>query len=101
MVMVESPYGKIQAIVYVFPAIRPDTVAIPLGEGHTDYGQFAQQRGSNVIQLVGAQTDQNSGSLLWASVRVKLTPTGENVALARLENKEGAFDGFINADPPV
>jgi anaerobic selenocysteine-containing dehydrogenase len=101
VVTVESPFGKVEAITYTYLAIRPDTVAIPLGEGHTNFGQFARLRGANAIQLVGAQTDAASGSLLWASVRVKITPTGQNIALARLENKDGPIDGFINADPPV
>jgi anaerobic selenocysteine-containing dehydrogenase len=87
IVRVESLYGEIEAPVYVFPAIRPDTVAIPLGQGHSDYGRYARQRGSNPMALVGATTDEKSSTVLtWANLRVKLTKTGEDKALAVLES---------------
>jgi anaerobic selenocysteine-containing dehydrogenase len=92
MVRVTSPAGEIEAPVYVYPAIRPDTVAVPVGQGHTDYGRFARKRGSNPMDLVGAAGE----SLAWAAMRVKITPTGKRVAQAAFENKLGVTKGFIN-----
>lgn len=89
VVNVTSPNGEIQALVYTFPAIRPDTIAIPLGQGHTDLGRFAMNRGANPMQLVGAMDR-------WATVRVKITPTGRKGALANFESKVGVTNGFIN-----
>lgn len=85
-VKVISPYDEIEAPVYLFPALRPDTISIPLGQGHSDYGRYARKRGSNPIQLVGTQTDDTGSSLAWANVRVKITKTGDKKALARLES---------------
>jgi anaerobic selenocysteine-containing dehydrogenase len=85
-VRITSPYGEIEAPVYVFPAIRPDTVAIPLGQGHSDYGRYARERGSNALALVGAQTGGTDNNLLWSNVRVKIEKTGSKRALARLES---------------
>jgi anaerobic selenocysteine-containing dehydrogenase len=89
VVTLASPYGQIEAAVYTFPAIRPDTISIPLGQGHTDLGRFAQNRGANPLQLVGALDN-------WATVRVKITPTGRQIALANFESKVGVTQGFIN-----
>jgi anaerobic selenocysteine-containing dehydrogenase len=86
IVKVISPYDEIEAPVYVFPALRPDTISIPLGQGHSDYGRYARKRGSNPIQLVGTQTDDTGSGLAWANVRVKITKTGDKKALARLES---------------
>jgi anaerobic selenocysteine-containing dehydrogenase len=86
IVKVISPYDEIEAPVYIFPALRPDTISIPLGQGHSDYGRYARKRGSNPIQLVGTQTDDTGSSLAWANVRVKITKTGDKKALARLES---------------
>jgi anaerobic selenocysteine-containing dehydrogenase len=100
IVQVTSPEGELEAPVYVYPAIRPDTVAIPLGQGHTDYGRYARGRGSNPMQLVGTQTDATGSSLAWSALRVKVRPTGEKVALALFENKEGVTEGFLNMEFP-
>jgi anaerobic selenocysteine-containing dehydrogenase len=96
VVQVASLYGEIEAPVYTYPAIRPDTVAIPIGQGHTDYGRYARERGSNPMRLVGAQTGAAGGNLAWATLRVKITPTGKRVSLAVFENKAGVAEGFVN-----
>lgn len=85
IVKIESPFGEIEALVYVFPAIRPDTVAVPLGQGHSDYGRYARQRGANALRLLGPEADQG-GSLIWSNVRVKIRKTGEKKDMARLES---------------
>jgi len=100
IVQVTSPEGELEAPVCVYPAIRPDTVAIPLGQGHTDYGRYARDRGRNPMQLVGAQADATGSSLAWSTLRVKIRPTGEKVALALFENKVGVTEGFLNAEFP-
>jgi anaerobic selenocysteine-containing dehydrogenase len=92
VVRIASPAGEIEAPVYVYPAIRPDTVAVPIGQGHSDYGRYARNRGSNPLTLVGAMGD----SLAWATMRVKITPTGKKMAQAGFENKAGVAEGFIN-----
>ncbi len=89
VVKVTSPYGEIEGYVYTYPAMRPDTVAIATGQGHTDYGRYGSQHGSNPIQLVGAQ-------LAWSTVRVNLTGTGKKVKLSIFEWKMGVQEGFSN-----
>jgi anaerobic selenocysteine-containing dehydrogenase len=100
IVRVSSPYGDLEAPVYVYPAIRPDTVAMPIGQGHTDSGRYARDRGSNPMRLIGTEADATGSNLAWATVRVKLTRTGKRVALARFENQVGVREGFINQSSP-
>jgi anaerobic selenocysteine-containing dehydrogenase len=97
---VTSPHGDVEAVVYTYPAIRPDTVAIATGQGHTDYGRYARSRGGQVLQLVGAQTTPASANLAWANVRVNVTPTGRKAWLAVFENKSGVATGFVNQSLP-
>lgn len=82
IVRVTSPYGEVSAPVYIFPAIRPDTIAIPFGQGHDAYGRYALERGSNPLQLIGA----NEERLAWSTVRVKVEKTDETKPLARFES---------------
>ncbi|HSB91199.1 MAG TPA: molybdopterin-dependent oxidoreductase [Anaerolineales bacterium] len=90
VVRVVSPFGSLEAPVVVYPGIRPDVVAIPIGQGHVDYGRFAERRGGNPLALVAPVTDPDSGAWAWAATRVRLEATGRRKALARLESLEGA-----------
>ncbi|MCC6190674.1 MAG: molybdopterin-dependent oxidoreductase [Anaerolineales bacterium] len=92
IVRVTSPAGELEAPVYLYPALRPDTIAIPLGQGHTDFGRYAQNRGSNPIHLL----DVEAGGAGWVTPRVRITPTGKRAALATFENQVGVTEGFIN-----
>mgnify|MGYP005848218869 CR=1 FL=1 len=94
VVRVASPHGEIEAPVFVYPALRPDTVAVPLGQGHAEYGRYAEKRGANAMQLVGAQTDASGAHLAFATVRVRVTPTGEHTPLALAGHIEGSEEGI-------
>ena len=87
LIRVTSPHGELELPAYVFPAIRPDTIAIPVGQGHTDMGRYARDRGENPVHLLGAATDASGQHLAWAALRVKLERTGGKKDLARLESK--------------
>ncbi len=90
VVRITSPYGTVEAVVYVYPAIRPDTIAIPLGQGHTALGRFAEGRGVNPLTLLGAQVNA-AGGLAFAATRVKIEKTGRRRQLARYENRVGVY----------
>ncbi len=79
LVELTSPYGTVEAPVYVYPGIRDDTVAIPLGFGHTAYGAFAQGRGVNALDLLGAP---RGDFVPYLSTRVSLGKTGSYRRLA-------------------
>lgn len=89
LVRVISPYGQLEAPVVVFPGIRPDVVAVPVGQGHDDYGRFARQRGGNPLALVAPVTDPDTGVLAWGATRVRVESTGRKQTLARLESLDG------------
>jgi anaerobic selenocysteine-containing dehydrogenase/Fe-S-cluster-containing dehydrogenase component len=65
-----SPHGSIEAPVYVYPGISADTVAVPLGFGHTEYGTFAKGRGVNALDLLGTP---KGDFLPYVSTRVSIT----------------------------
>ena len=89
MVRVLSPQGEIEAVVVVFPGIRPDVVAMPIGQGHTEFGRYAKGRGSNPLDLLASVNDPETGSLAWGASRVRIIPTGNKYTLARLESLDG------------
>jgi anaerobic selenocysteine-containing dehydrogenase len=50
-VEVATPHGSLRAPAIIYPAIRPDTIAMPYGQGHTAYGRYASGRGVNAAVL--------------------------------------------------
>jgi anaerobic selenocysteine-containing dehydrogenase len=89
IVRVISPLGEIEAAVVLFPGIRPDVIAMPVGQGHSDYGRYAEDRGTNVGDLLFPTISPKIGSLAWGTTRIRIEPTERTYKLARLENIEG------------
>lgn len=89
IVRVISPAGEVEAIVYVYPGIGEEVVAMPIGRGHEDYGRFARNKGSNPVRLLVPEADQDTGALAWQATRVRIEATGQRKALARLESPAG------------
>ena len=83
LVAVESPNGQITVPVFIYPGIRPDVIAIPIGQGHREYGRYATNRGVNPLQILAPQMDSQTGSLAWGATRVKLAATGQRVKLVK------------------
>jgi anaerobic selenocysteine-containing dehydrogenase/ferredoxin len=81
IVRVSSPHGSVEAPVFVYPGIRPEVVAIPLGFGHTEYGTYAKGRGVNALDLLGAP---RGNFLPYLSTRVSLAKTGGFQRLASI-----------------
>jgi len=92
IVTVTSTTGgeSIEAVVYRYPAIRPDCVAMPFGQGHTALGRYAEGRGSNPAVVWSNITNQ-SGNLAVFETKVSITPTGKRRPLARQESKAGVY----------
>jgi anaerobic selenocysteine-containing dehydrogenase len=92
VVLITSPAGAVEASVYRYPAIRPDTIAMPFGQGHTAYGRYAEGRGVNPTDLLSPKFNQ-AGDLAFASMKVRLQKTDKRRQLARLESVLGVY-GF-------
>ena len=87
LVNIESPEGSIQAPVLLFPAIRPDVVAMPIGQGHTNYGRYANGRGANPLEILSPLIDEGSGGLASNATRVRILATGDHVDIVKTGGK--------------
>jgi hypothetical protein len=93
IVRIVSEAGEVEVAVYIYPGIRPDTIAMPFGQGHTAYGRYAQGRGANLNDLLSANFNE-AGDLAFAGMKVQVEKTGRKRELARLEGKLGVY-GFL------
>jgi anaerobic selenocysteine-containing dehydrogenase len=76
LVEVSSQHGKVRAPALLSPGIAPDVVAMPVGQGHEEYGRYATGRGANPFQVLAQQMETATGSLAWASTRVNVARVG-------------------------
>ncbi|MCH7985054.1 MAG: molybdopterin-dependent oxidoreductase [Acidobacteria bacterium] len=81
VVKLTSPYGSIELPALPYQGIHPEAVAVQLGQGHTEYGRYAQGRGANPIELLPAKPEAASGGLPWLSVKVQIAKTGRRTEL--------------------
>ena len=85
-----TPAGSVEATLYVYPGLHPHLVAVPLGQGHTAFGRYAEGRGINALALLGKEQN-SSGSLATLGTRVKVEKTGKDRPLARYESRSGIY----------
>ncbi|HKJ38514.1 MAG TPA: molybdopterin-dependent oxidoreductase [Anaerolineales bacterium] len=90
VVEIVSEAGSVEAPVYLYPAIRPDVIAMPFGQGHTAYGQFAAGRGANPADVLGVHFNE-AGDLAFAGMKVEIKKTGKKQPLSRLESRIGVY----------
>ena len=93
VVKVISEVGEVQAYVYLYPAIRPDTIAMPFGQGHTAYGRYAEKRGVNPTDLIAGNFN-GAGDLAFAGMKVKVEKVSSavsGVGLSRMESRIGVY----------
>jgi len=69
LVEVASAGGAIELPAYVHGGIHRGFAAIPLGQGHTHFGRYANGVGANAFTLLGA-SPAAAGGVAWSGVRV-------------------------------
>jgi len=82
---VKSKAGSIKAPAFIFPAIRPDVIAMPIGQGHTQFGRYAKDRGANPLQILAPEVDDKSGAHAWAATRVTIKKTGKRINIIKTD----------------
>jgi len=88
LIKIITPTSMIVAIVYPYAGIRPDVVAVPIGQGHSAYGRYAKNQGANVAAILSPKTTSD-GELAWGATRVKLEKLGTKRTLPVIENNVG------------
>lgn len=84
MVTVKTTAGEITAPAFVYIGIRPDTIAVQLGRGHTASGRYAIA-GENAWTLVVGAEDARSGGLALSSAKANVTKATGNQRIVTIE----------------
>jgi molybdopterin-containing oxidoreductase family iron-sulfur binding subunit len=91
LVEVGTESGSVTAPAFVYRGIREDTVAIPLGQGHTAYGRNARGRGINPLDLLSGAADRESGAPAFSASGVSVRAVGEPGRLVIVQGSDSDF----------
>ena len=95
LVTLESDHGTVDVSVLINPHLRAGVAAMPLGQGHTEYGRYATGRGVNPTVLLGAAPEPASGGPQWLGTRVDATPRALHRPMPRLQSTFDQMDRGI------
>jgi Fe-S-cluster-containing dehydrogenase component/formylmethanofuran dehydrogenase subunit D len=70
-VEIVTPHGKIEAGAFVTNGIRKGSVAIPMGQGHTEFGRYADGVGANPVKLLDPSVSA-AGGMRWCGMATEL-----------------------------
>jgi len=91
LVEVTSPQGSLRVPAVIYPGIRPDMVAIPLGQGHRDRGRYAKARGANALTLVAMIMEGTKPQPAWNATRVRVKRISDKGGLVTAGNPQGSY----------
>ncbi len=82
IVKISSSHGAVEAPAHLYEGIRTDTVALPIGQGHSDFGRYARGQGKNPVSLLSALGDEKPVNATEAAyaVRLEVVPAHSRLA---------------------
>ncbi|MDH3325819.1 MAG: molybdopterin-dependent oxidoreductase [Gammaproteobacteria bacterium] len=87
-VRVTSASGSVETQVYVHKGIHPDAIAVPVGQGHEEYGRYAKGRGVNPLKILNPIMEKRTGELATYATRVKVTSVHKTGRLVKMGGSE-------------
>ena len=84
---IRTTVGEITVQAYPHPGIAPDVIAIPIGQGRGEGsgGRYAEDRGSNILNILVDKKESETGALAWAATRAIVNKAGGKKELPKFE----------------
>jgi molybdopterin-containing oxidoreductase family iron-sulfur binding subunit len=81
--LLKSRFGGEKFPTWITRSVRPDVLAVPTGQGHTEYGRYAKDRSANAFELLGVEVNEYGGRNFL--VAATATKTGEHRKIVTTE----------------
>ncbi|MGD9222001.1 MAG: 4Fe-4S dicluster domain-containing protein [Desulfobacteraceae bacterium] len=98
---IASDFGRIEVQAVSYGGLHPDAVVLPLGQGHTHYGRYAENQGANPVSLLGAAVDPLSGAPNYTVAIKKITGAGTKAPLAVVSGSRVQYERKIALSVPL
>lgn len=87
---------SVKAGVEVYRGLKGKSAALAFGQGRTESGRYANNRGVNAFSLVSGDKKDSAGNVLMVASGVSITKTGNSADLASTFGSKGDSDGGRN-----
>ena len=94
-VVMDAESGSIEAPVYAYAGVYPETVVVPIGQGHTGFGRWASAQGINPITVLDPAVSPQTGGPSFAVALAGLKKSGRRVQLATTSGSRVAYNRKI------
>ena len=85
MLKVRSPYGSLEVPAYPVYTVPRGILAMPIGQGHWNYGRYADGHPANPLALLSPAADNISGGWFRSGLQVSLQKQGRQIVLAHVD----------------
>jgi molybdopterin-containing oxidoreductase family iron-sulfur binding subunit len=85
LLTLRSSHGTVRAPAFPYPGTPAGVLAMPLGQGHTTGGRYAQSESENPVRLISPDLDPSCKGLRWALSEVTLEKAGDALPLANVD----------------
>ena len=85
VIRVQSGWGKIEAPVYETEGVKAGVLVMETGQGHEDYGRYAENVGLNPFSLLPPEAEPGAGAPVFGAGPVTVNHTGRSMKLARTD----------------
>jgi len=84
LIKLSSASGSLKVKAYLTKSVHKSVVAVPLGQGHTEYGRYAKGVGVNPLTILDLQREKVTGELAMYATAVKLESLDKKGTLVRM-----------------
>jgi len=98
LLRVRTEYGTIEIPALPIYTVPEGVAAIPVGQGHTNFGRFANGLPANPFELLAPDLDRVSGAILRPELNLKIEKTGGTFDIANTDGSyflHGREDDFV------
>jgi molybdopterin-containing oxidoreductase family iron-sulfur binding subunit len=101
IITVGSKHGEVTLKAVLLKGVHPDVVAMPMGQGHAEYGRYAKGLGVNPLKILAPEQEQKTGELAMYSTNVKITNTGKKDVVVKIGSTDTQMGRKMVGTVPV
>jgi molybdopterin-containing oxidoreductase family iron-sulfur binding subunit len=101
VIKVSSQHGEVTLKAVLLKGVHPEVVAIPMGQGHTEYGRYAKGLGVNPLKILAPEKEQKTGELAMYATKVKITNTGNKDVVVKIGHTDTQMGRKMVGTVPV
>jgi len=85
VVEINTQSGRVNAIAYATRQVKAGMLVMGMGQGHLDFGRYANHVGINPFTVMSAKTDADTGAPVFSTMVTKFAATSDTIPLAHTD----------------